>query len=89
MANHLNEQIKWCKHLIEKIKCWQAGRTMLAHHVELWETGQMHTGVVTLGDSVVSDIQRTKSWIAELEWCIAEFTAALARELATIFGNHS
>ena len=56
------------------IGCWIARRAMLARQLELLESGEMRTGVDVLGNMVKEDTERTKSWIAELDALIADYS---------------
>jgi len=47
---------------------------MLAQQLEMLETGQMRTGTDVLGNMVKNDTERTKSWIAELDALIADYS---------------
>jgi hypothetical protein len=54
------------------IESWKARRAMLARQLQMLESGEMRTRTTVLNVHTEQDIQRLKSWIAELDELLAE-----------------
>ena len=57
------------------VASWNERRAMLAHQLEMLESGEMHTGTNVLDATTKQDIARLRSWIAELDALIAKHSS--------------
>ena len=53
------------------IAAWKERRALLARQLEMLERGVMHSGTNVPDSTTQQNIQRVKSWIAELDTLIA------------------
>jgi len=56
----------------ELIASWKAQRAMLAHQLELYKNGEMHTGSDQFGNMTEGDAKRTEAKIADLDELLGE-----------------
>jgi hypothetical protein len=54
------------------IESWKERRRMLARQLRMLESGEMRTGTTVLNVHTEQDIQRLRSWIAELDELLTE-----------------
>jgi hypothetical protein len=54
------------------VTSWNERRTMLAHQLQMMESGEMRSGTNVLNATTKQDIARLRSWIAELDALITE-----------------
>jgi hypothetical protein len=56
------------------VTSYKKARALQAHQIELWESGQMHTGEGSR-DTSASDLRRARACLAERDECITSLEA--------------
>jgi hypothetical protein len=67
-----SEKTQWTTKMDAVIESWKERRAMLARQLQMLESGEMRAGTTVLNVHTEQDIQRLRSWIAELDELLAE-----------------